>query len=482
MIMIVKPKFIFFLPFFTVVILLAYFSSERLSDVELLRSNAIDHGKGESQNDVTVADDNEIDLSPAAAENEIGLDIPSSTIVEHGQATTSTDPAVETKIRSDNPSSTIAAPSQASTSTAAAVETEIKLDIPSSTLTGPSQATTSSPAGHDIDLDVPSSTIAEHNKATTSTSAEPTATDNFGDDWWFFQDTQDDYRNPKFDPDLKSCRPRNYKGEGYETYATFFSTRDSSLHDPYFLATQQIIYRLLWDPRSNNSHPVVVFVAPYISQIQRNYFMAAGAMVRELELVDWQPTVKTTVAPRWKEMFSKLNMWKQTDFSRILYLDTDAFPLTHLDELFDVAKEQTCKEKDGKDPEACQYVFTAVAQEKGYLNAGLLLLKPDLAMHARLIRDIEDRDAYDQNMVEQAFLNHEFSPKGPFPAQLLERKWNALYTTNEDEGKINVIHEKIWIMLPEHFASNYFKDTWDAMIRLYESDDFVEMRREDGAE
>lgn len=328
----------------------------------------------------------------------------------------------------------------------------------------------------------------EPSASTDSATASETP-DEFGGDWWFFQDETHDYRNPEFDVGkLKSYAPHNWKGPGQETYATFLSTRNSSLYDPFFLATQQVTYRLLWDPRSKSqTHPIVVFVAPYISQQQRDYLTAAGAMVREIELIEWHPTHLTTAQPRWREMFTKLNFWKETDFSRILYLDTDAFPLTHMDELFDTAEEQKCDvwqlapEDQSHVDDICNYVFTAAPGLGDEINAGMMILKPDLAMHARLLRESHDHEKYDQNMVEQAFLTYAFDPHGPFPVQYVERKWNALFTSNDDEGKINVIHEKLWALwpTPNHFAVNYFNDTWLDMLKLYESDEFARLRAAD---
>lgn len=471
--MIVQRKYIFFFLFFTIILVLGYSSRDHLSDVKRLGYNAIDYWKDKSQGagDVPFATETAISVA-----NDIILTTDQAlniAVTSEHQATSTAETASEHQAFkiADTPSEHQVA------STA---------DIPSPTEhhpVGTSHSTTSTEYQVSTDaVDDAHDPTSEHqdvnavnNVGDIPTSAEHNASDvadNFGSDRWFFQDDLHDYENAKFDLGMKSYRPHNYRGEGHETYATFLSTRNSSLKDPYFLATQQITYRLLWDPRSKSSHPVVVFVAPYISQIQRDYLMAAGAMVRELELIEWQPSHKSKAQPRWREMFSKLNFWKQTDFSRILYLDTDAFPLTHLDELFDIAKEQTCEE------EACPYVFTAVEHEWGGLNAGMMVFKPDLAMHTLLMREMHERD-YDQNMVEQAFLDHEFDVNGPRPAQYIERKWNALFTTDEDEGKINVIHEKLWAM-HDHFAWNYFRETWDAMIELYESEEFVWMREADG--
>lgn len=57
--------------------------------------------------------------------------------------------------------------------------------------------------------------------------------------------------NPSFDSKkLSQYRPVNYQGPGRPTFAAYMSTRNSSIHDPYFCGAQQLAYRLLWDPRS----------------------------------------------------------------------------------------------------------------------------------------------------------------------------------------------------------------------------------------
>ena len=69
-------------------------------------------------------------------------------------------------------------------------------------------------------------------------------------------------------------------------FATFFATRSPSIFDPYFMSTVQNVYRILWDPRSrSNQYPMIVFVAPFVTQEQRDIFAAGGAIVRELDLV-----------------------------------------------------------------------------------------------------------------------------------------------------------------------------------------------------
>jgi hypothetical protein len=94
----------------------------------------------------------------------------------------------------------------------------------------------------------------------TSNSSNPKDPSNFGigktDDPNFFSFKaffQQDLTlpNPEFDIErLKTYKPVNYAGPGRPTFAAYMSTRNSTIHDPYFCGAQQLAYRLLWDPRS----------------------------------------------------------------------------------------------------------------------------------------------------------------------------------------------------------------------------------------
>lgn len=111
-----------------------------------------------------------------------------------------------------------------------------------------------------------------------------------GDKWYFQDDVQ--FPPPKLDVrTLKRYAPHNYKGPGHATFATYLATRNGSIHDPYFCAAQQQVYRLLWDPKIRSTeHPVTVFVAPFVDETQRDILEAAGALVREIDLVPWHPS------------------------------------------------------------------------------------------------------------------------------------------------------------------------------------------------
>ncbi|KKY30084.1 putative meiotically up-regulated protein [Diaporthe ampelina] len=310
-----------------------------------------------------------------------------------------------------------------------------------------------------------------------------------------FQEDLTRFVQPVFDvAKLKQYRAHNDRGPGQFAFATYLSTRDNSVADPYFLSAMQLVYRLLWDPKSRSeSHPVIVFVAPFIPQPQRDLLLAAGAVVRELELVPWDPPKDESGGQmfpfaRWRDLFSKLNIWAQLDLSRVAFLDLDAFPVRGLDGIFDeaVAPRQRCRaellppEDRPHEAEICDYVFAGHGLADG-VNVGVLVLEPNARMHERLLRESSDTSKFDNKMAEQAFLNYAFGRNGPFPPHELGREWNGFYPKAEEEGSLRVVHEKLWIFGDNTaWTKDIFSNGWFELLTLYQSPEFEAMRALDG--
>ncbi|PSR90335.1 nucleotide-diphospho-sugar transferase [Coniella lustricola] len=318
---------------------------------------------------------------------------------------------------------------------------------------------------------------------------------NFNEDKYPFQEDLVEYRQPRIDvAQLKKYAPHHDQGAGQEAYATYLSTRNNSIYDPYFLSAQQLIHRLLWAPKSRStSYPIVIFVAPFIPQEQRDILLAQGAIVRELELVPWDPPPSEdgSVFPfgRWKDLFSKLNIWGQTDFSRILFLDLDAFPVQNIDGIFDanISPRQRCRadllppEDQAHTAEICDYVFAGQGPTEE-INVGAIVLEPNVYMHQRLLRESQDTSKFDNKMAEQAFLNYAFGPDGPFPASFFGREYNGNFPQEDEEGLLRIVHEKLWSLGDgsPSWTKNIYREGWDELLTLYESPQFEELREQDG--
>src|SRR5579859_8007388 len=136
---------------------------------------------------------------------------------------------------------------------------------------------------------------------------------------------------------------------------------------------------------------------------------------------------------RWVDQFTKLQLWKLTEYERIVYLDSDLFPLINTEELFDIDLHQHSTTEPSFD-----YSFAAVPNlvgknEDGTLiigvgfNAGFFVLKPDVAIFDRIWARA-NAPGLPWNMhrdMEQGLLNDFFATAGTSPMHRLHWSWNV---------------------------------------------------------
>lgn len=287
--------------------------------------------------------------------------------------------------------------------------------------------------------------------------------------------------------------PLHYGDEIPKTfaYATFMSTHNPSIKDPYYLAIHSVVHRVLWSAqsRTQEKYPFIVFVAEYVTQEQRDLLAGAGAIIRELPPLDWHCN-KENFQARWTDLFAKLHMWAHTDFQRLLFLDADAFPLSNIDDMFELAPVQQCIEHKVQlddflpdQSKVCEpYIFAGVPQDSDLnhplypnINVGSMVFTPSARMHTRLLQNYLKYDYYDCAMAEQAFLNWQFSHNGAFPSTLLERKWGAFFPQKDEEGKLKVLHQKIWSIGDEWMKKEWVRGM-DELVTWYNGEEFKKVR------
>ena len=294
---------------------------------------------------------------------------------------------------------------------------------------------------------------------------------------------------------LKRYEPKNYPNKQGYTFATLLCTRNDAADDIYLLATRALVYRLLWDPVTGSpDKPVTVFVAPFVPQWKRDILSAEGAKVIEIPLIEIHPKTTNLNSERWRDQYTKLNMWNQTRFTKVAYFDADAFPMRAVDELFTLAQTWHCKEEllDGVDrgdlsSGICDYTFAGVPIMPFPAigpNGGLLIFSPNHGMHRRLLRLAPETNSYNSELMEQGMFEWVYGWQGAFPAQQLERKWNGLFPKPEEEHTLNVVHEKLWNKEYDKeglgWMTKLWDDAWTNMNRFYNSEEFVKARKAEG--
>lgn len=100
---------------------------------------------------------------------------------------------------------------------------------------------------------------------------------------------------------------------------------------------------------------------------------------------------------RFQAVFTKIQVLSCTDYSKVLMMDLDMLVRGNLDELFQLRAPAALKRCSGREqPEhGGDYVsedfYKAQADDmRGGMNAGVMLLEPDMAIYQRMCREIED--------------------------------------------------------------------------------------------
>lgn len=133
----------------------------------------------------------------------------------------------------------------------------------------------------------------------------------------------------------------------------------------------------------------------------------------------------------WK-MFTKINIWKQIQYEKLIYIDADTIVLENIDELFSV--EELGAVKGG-----------SIVLEYDGIEAGVLVIRPSIETYNDLIESL-DGDTYDIKMSDQSFLNHYFTKLEKI--NYIPEKYNRMYKKNNNPMGSAIFHfnsDKPWI-------------------------------------
>lgn len=278
---------------------------------------------------------------------------------------------------------------------------------------------------------------------------------------------------PKVDPEL--------------AIATFLTGQASD--DTYFDSTRLLAYQLLHAPDTRVQNPnitFVVFTGHKLSGDKQDRLRKLGATVIELddvELPDWIHVGEQ----RWSEQFTKLRVFEQTQYKRLLYLDADYMIMHPMDEIFEdpivanlsptlFQRSGEIKEDEGPLPE--QWLFAGRSENGGqegfghtvppfqtnYANGGFFLIAPDKDMYDHLMSVMQCEDRFGTQFMEQDMLNYVFKRDGPMPWRELHWKWSANFVNEKDvEFGVHALHGKFWSEGPHEV-----RDKWEQGMKALE--------------
>lgn len=225
-----------------------------------------------------------------------------------------------------------------------------------------------------------------------------------------------------------------------------------------------LIYQLLHDPetRTNNSYPFVVLVTEDVTQRKKDRLTADGATVIVVQKLAFDG-VKTR--KQWQDVLTKLRLFEQVQYDKMLFLDSDTLITKPMDGVFDDDAAQVQKnlgdasEKKSPADEGVQpstYLFAGNAGSGGYdhvypppkgnnLNAGCMVFRPSLDLFEYYVRLTKFTDRFNPRTPEQSLWAYAHRRDGNMPWKQLHHDWNVNWAVWADkEHGIASLHSKFW--------------------------------------
>ena len=200
--------------------------------------------------------------------------------------------------------------------------------------------------------------------------------------------------------------------------------------------------------RSGSAYPLVVLLTHEIDARDRQLLEEDGCLLRDVQPINPGNNLQEHYAiARFAEVWTKLTVWRLTEFQRVVFLDADMLVTQNMDELFqwplppgEIAACHACRCNPNNiasypaswRPANCFYTYCRdelhTRESKAvdnYLNGGLLVLTPDEGVYMHMVselRKVTDLSRYP--FAEQDFLNEYYQNRW----QPLPYIYNALKT------------------------------------------------------
>lgn len=240
----------------------------------------------------------------------------------------------------------------------------------------------------------------------------------------------------------------------------------------------------LW--RTKTSHDRIILVTPDVSDEYRIFLRQIYTNVISIEYMDVNESIFLNQATRFRDVFTKLQALSLIEYDKIILLDLDMIISKNIDHLFKLSTPAAMlKHKDisyGKIiPEN---MMCKDGKMTGSINAGLMLLKPDLNELDIIKKEVLTNDHMMKlKYPEQDYLSLRYCGKWTsitFNYNYQFGLTNRVKKSNYSIDKIYVIHYsssyKPWnLLIKEHFFSedeivfrNMHKAYYDIWIKSYE--------------
>jgi len=234
--------------------------------------------------------------------------------------------------------------------------------------------------------------------------------------------------------------------------------------DYYYEGTRILTYRLLHklSTKDVDNRRLIVLATESVLPEQIRQLRTDGAIVKIVRAIQPPKGVDTQkTKARWKDQYTKLVLWNMTQYSKILYIDSDILPIRPLSPIFNMTFSI---DKDGH-----PYLFAATydssvtrtfgtyrrpvpalglndTQAGDSPHAGLFLIHPS-ERQANYLQSLYDNPPKNQDFtsfMEQSMLKYAYRNGGDYQWTRLSQMYNTQWPRLEDTNVSYAIHDKFW--------------------------------------
>ena len=216
------------------------------------------------------------------------------------------------------------------------------------------------------------------------------------------------------------------------------------------------------ETRSNTSIPYVVVVSTEVSPSKRARLEKDGATVVVVDPISDPEWLNTR--QQYHGVMTKLRVFQQTEYEKMLYVDTDMLITRRMDAIFEdegTKIQESQKDKDNQNetvPLPSSYVLAGQAQQidrvhryppdpaLDWMCSGFMVFKPSQEMFDYYLSIMERKDSFDPMYPDQNLLNYAHRRDGPMPWTDVYYKWTSTYPTIKEYAMgAASLHEKYWL-------------------------------------
>jgi glycogenin glucosyltransferase len=208
---------------------------------------------------------------------------------------------------------------------------------------------------------------------------------------------------------------------------------------------------------NKSSYQAVCMVTDGVTPEGRQALLKSGYELADIERIS--PNRIVGIKDRYKDnswmMFTKLNLWKQTQYDKLVFIDADCIALRNVDEMLDLPSVSAVRDLS-----------------YGGISAGVMVLTPDQELFEDMMKDI-DKDVYDNTYSDQSFLNWYLKDRSLWNEIPLEYNVHQKRVALQEGVKIYHYNgQKPWIKDPDNIChwrmgSNQIFNLWQYFYNLY---------------